>query len=989
MRKGLLSILCFLMISVAVLAHNLEPLHVDGRYLKNSKGDIVTLHGYMTVLEPGCQADEFKSTWDGYNVAMCLKNKKAALDAVLKSGWKMDYVRFMLDGYWCCNQLTYNGDNYKSFDFERFKKYFEDLFLPLIDYYHEKGIYTLLFPPFTAPEAIEVGDEFQQHMMLLWSYVSSHPRIRNNPGIMFELANEPTSFICKQANDYKAYISLYVVESSQSFKEMKDYWQPVVNKIRSHCDNIIYIPGVTYQTDFNGFADYPIEGGNIGYAVHWYPGWWGNMRKDWEYHVFPIAYKAPIIITESGWAPILNYLGGDAEASTSEFGKPLKSIVDELGNVSWNCYEPEEDYYYLVNSSSSSEKAIIANHQEACFKAMYQWWNEYENTKVMPTNKLKAKSVSFEDFPTVLTPGHKYIAKIKAEFTNGMTWDVSGDAEYTISDVSVLSIRNGVIWSLKEGSTTVTVKYTDGAGQTFSRLFEVNSTLFPLTKKKFKTLQATGSFSEVTGTFSSTEASVRGWSFDEGLDMSQYKNLVVQLNEKQHCEARLRIWDSNNIWSENEAYEKTGTPGFGFEDATELVIDLQSLHKENGEPLDLSHICNVGIWIASGSVSIKRVFLSNDGVAPAYQKSLLVYADNKVMYYGDTMPALTFSTSRTGLSGTPKLSTTATSSSPVGTYPVEIERGSVTNEGAKFIDGGLTIFKAPLNVSAENVTIYESEDIPEFALVCDGLKNGDSEDNAFIKKPMAWTSATNYSEPGTYPILINEGDADNYSLYYSEGTLTIKKGNVIREETVFAVEEGQTFPSGTTVNRSAISLTFGEAGGPDFIGGYCNELGEDFSAYTPGNNVNGDKAGGTFYVFSPTKDGELTIGVQQNRQKKLFIEEDGVALPEYKGVVLRAGDQEAHTLSFRVKAGHTYKLYTSGSKLGFYGFIFRWITRPHGDVNGDGMVDAADIVCLVNMMMHPSAGMDISFADLNGDKALSDQDIAIITNIILKKKTNQ
>ena len=112
-------------------------------------------------------------------------------------------------------------------------------------------------------------------------------------------------------------------------------------------------------------------------------------------------------------------------------------------------------------------------------------------------------------------------------------------------------------------------------------------------------------------------------------------------------------------------------------------------------------------------------------------------------------------------------------------------------------------------------------------------------------------------------------------------------------------------------------------------------------------------------------------------------------MPRYNGVMLSPDDQEAHTLSFPVKAGHTYKLYASGSKLGFYGFVFRWISRPHGDVNGDGVVDAADIVCLVNMMMHPSASTDISFADLNGDKALNDQDIAIITNIILKKKINQ
>ena len=81
----LLSLLFILLFSQGIKAEGLEPLHVDGRYLKNSKGEIVTLHGYMTVLDPACQADEYRSTWDGYNVAMCLKNKKATLDAVLKS----------------------------------------------------------------------------------------------------------------------------------------------------------------------------------------------------------------------------------------------------------------------------------------------------------------------------------------------------------------------------------------------------------------------------------------------------------------------------------------------------------------------------------------------------------------------------------------------------------------------------------------------------------------------------------------------------------------------------------------------------------------------------------------------------------------------------------------------------------------------------------------------------------------------------------------
>jgi hypothetical protein len=121
------------MMSVAVLAHNLEPLHVDGRYLKNSKGDIVTLHGYMTVLDPWFQVEEY--SWEGYDVATCLKNKKAVIDRLLASGWKMDYVRFGLDSYWFSSD---QNDVIGSFAFERFKKYFEEVFLPLIDYFHEK-----------------------------------------------------------------------------------------------------------------------------------------------------------------------------------------------------------------------------------------------------------------------------------------------------------------------------------------------------------------------------------------------------------------------------------------------------------------------------------------------------------------------------------------------------------------------------------------------------------------------------------------------------------------------------------------------------------------------------------------------------------------------------------------------------------------------------------------------------------------------------------
>ena len=822
MKARLLSILCILLMSIGIQAHDLEPLHVDGRYLKNSKGEIVTLHGYLTGLEPSCQADEFRSSWDGYDVATCLKNKKAAIDRLLASGWKMDYVRFLLDAYWCCEKLLYNSEEYKTFDFERFKKYFEELFLPLIDYFHEKGIYTLLWPPHGIPGIVEVGDEFQEHLLLVWDYVSSHPRIRNNPGVMFELANEPVFFKCRQGKSYTG------LESSVSvFKEVRDYWQPIVNKIRSHCDNIIYVPGLLYESDHAGFSEFPVQGGNIGYAVHWYPGWWGNMRKDWEGHVFPIAYKAPIIITENAWAPYSNYLGGNSETSTSKFGKPLKDIVDELGNVSWNCYEPEEDYYYLVNSSSSSEKAVIANDPEACFKAMYQWWDDYSKTKVMPTSQLKAKAVSFDEFPKVITPGQKVLAKIKAEFTNGMTWDISGDAEYIVEDESVLSIKHGVIWAMKDGSTNITVKYTDGAGQVFSRQFEVTSTLFPLSAQGFNPNlhNDNGSFNESTGEYSSGDYNMGGWSYAEGLDLTSYRYLVVQLNHEQQCGAAVRIWDDVDIWSDNEAWnDYTESNGYGFYDATELVIDLQSLHKKNGQPLDLSHIYHVGIWINgyAGSVSIKRAFLSSDGIAPAnsYQTPIYVYADHKVIYYGDEVPALTYSSFGPRINGTPSLSTTANSASPVGTYPVTVEKGTVNNDQVTYLNGTLTVMKAPLMVGVQDITINEGDAIPPFTLTYNGFRNGDSESNALTTKPIASTIATSNSLPGTYPITISGGESTNYHPIYHQGTLTIKESPTWKNIVINSDLEGNDVScfysrENYTEDKTVVSATIVDGAGKD------------------------------------------------------------------------------------------------------------------------------------------------------------------------------
>ena len=152
-----------------------------------------------------------------------------------------------------------------------------------------------------------------------------------------------------------------------------------------------------------------------------------------------------------------------------------------------------------------------------------------------------------------------------------------------------------------------------------------------------------------------------------------------------------------------------------------------------------------------------------------------ITADNKTMTYGDDVPTLTYKSSGATLSGTPKLSTTATKTSPVGTYPIKVEKGTVTNEQVTYVDGTLTIGKAPLTVGVQNVTITEGDAIPTFTLTYSGWRNNDKEATAFTTKPTATTTATSASKPGTYPITVSGGAAQNYALTYTLGTLTIKE----------------------------------------------------------------------------------------------------------------------------------------------------------------------------------------------------------------------
>ena len=140
----------------------------------------------------------------------------------------------------------------------------------------------------------------------------------------------------------------------------------------------------------------------------------------------------------------------------------------------------------------------------------------------------------------------------------------------------------------------------------------------------------------------------------------------------------------------------------------------------------------------------------------------------------------------------------------------------------------------------------------------------------------------------------------------------------------YAVPENAVYTSGETVevkngDNLAATITFGETGGNDFTTANYYAI-EGFPYHIQGNGTNGNKPYGTFYTIAPSYDGTINIFVYLNANKPFFIEEDGTPLDDYNGIAFE--DLYVGSFSFNVSAGKKYKVYASGSKLGFYGFTY-------------------------------------------------------------------
>ena len=513
---------------ITIWAQGVKPLptlHVEGRWLVDKHGNQVVLHGVMDTPSNYFNGGRWHGNWvgqwtdgegnkhdvyDNYSES----GKTACLDYFEKlfTGMeqaKCNVFRLHMDPAWTndgsitATGFTKNAEgktidpngqvvggeaDISHFSETLYRHWLPTLYLELVKKAMNHGMFVVVRPPGVCPGALKVGDYYNQYLMQIWNLFSQNEFVKEHAGqISIELANEP--------------VSIKNAQNQDDLKALHDFFQPIVDKIRENgFTGIIWVPGTGWQANYTSYAQYPITGENIGYAVHDYNGWYGcddknlsasdvpaaTQRKIEQFHnQVPVVDTNPVMITEIDWSPFKPGTGhynehGDwvesnygtwATGRTSVWGNITKGVYDHFGNVSMTLSGTgcllDIDKLLSTNTAYPAFDGLA----EACGKACMDWYADYykvnwphaddeEETGAFYTlQKIEAEPNEVE-----VMVGGEQLVTLKATYEDGHTKDISAIATYTVDDPSVASISNGVIKALKGGSTKITATYKAPVG---------------------------------------------------------------------------------------------------------------------------------------------------------------------------------------------------------------------------------------------------------------------------------------------------------------------------------------------------------------------------------------------------------------------------------------------------------------------------------------------------------------------------------------------
>jgi alpha-tubulin suppressor-like RCC1 family protein len=209
----------------------------------------------------------------------------------------------------------------------------------------------------------------------------------------------------------------------------------------------------------------------------------------------------------------------------------------------------------------------------------------------------------------------------------------------------------------------------------------------------------------------------------------------------------------------------------------------------------------------SGAVDANYTVSYVDGSVVIGPNALIVVASPGVMTYGGTAPTITPSyvgfvngDSATSLTTAATCTTTATSSSPVGSYDSSCSGAADANYTISYVDGGVTVSPAPLEVMASSASISYGSAAPNITPSYSGFVNGDSA-TSLTTAPTCTTSVVATTPVGTYGSNCGGASDANYTIGYADGSVTVTPATL----TVTASSGSSTYGSDPPAITAAVS----------------------------------------------------------------------------------------------------------------------------------------------------------------------------------------
>ena len=203
------------------------------------------------------------------------------------------------------------------------------------------------------------------------------------------------------------------------------------------------------------------------------------------------------------------------------------------------------------------------------------------------------------------------------------------------------------------------------------------------------------------------------------------------------------------------------------------------------------------ITAALGTLSAANYsFIFVNGTLSVTPASLTITASSDSMTYGGTVPTITPSYSgfvngdtAASLVTAPTCSTTAASSSPVGSYPSSCSGAVDPNYTIGYVDGSVSVTPASLTITASSDSMTYGGTVPTITPSYSGFVNGDTA-ASLVTAPTCSTTAASSSPVGSYPSSCSGAVDPNYTIGYVDGSVSVT-------------------PASLTITASSDSMTYG------------------------------------------------------------------------------------------------------------------------------------------------------------------------------------